>query len=255
MENRTIKYTDETALWSNMARAGTWMVPGANTRLVPTGKGKRIVLLHIGGEQGFFPEMKALFYDDGKNSDYYSTVTGELFERWGEKLLEYLEEKNMKNTVIIMDSAQCHSRIADGIPKSNQRKEVYLQYLRSINIKVDVTMPRNILWEMVKTYRPKFPYTFDQKAAEKGHQVLRTPPYHPELQPIELIWKQLKDYVFQNRAPGNFTFTHLKDLVERAIQNITPENWKKCVQHVKKIEEQYFNQENLKKLEPFTLSH
>jgi hypothetical protein len=35
-------------------------------------------------------------------------------------------------------------------------------------------------------------YAIDEIAAENGHKIIRTPPYHPELQPIETCWEWLK---------------------------------------------------------------
>lgn len=35
----------------------------------------------------------------------------------------------------------------------------------------------------------------DEIAAEHGHEILRTPPYHPELQPIETCWGVVKNQV------------------------------------------------------------
>ncbi len=48
----------------------------------------------------------------------------------------------------------------------------------------------------------------DVIAKKYGHQVLRTPPYHPELQPIEKCWGIIKNEVARN---SNFTMENLKD--------------------------------------------
>ena len=67
---------------------------------------------------------------------------------------------------------------------------------------------------------------------EHGHTSLRLPPYHPQLNPIELIWAEIKKTI----ALVNTTFKikdvkmHKKD----AIVNIEHEYWKKCENHVKK---------------------
>ncbi|KAJ8909809.1 hypothetical protein NQ315_015302 [Exocentrus adspersus] len=52
--------------------------------------------------------------------------------------------------------------------------------------------------------------------------VLRLPPYHCELNPIEMIWAQI---------------TNVKPLLIDALNKITEVNWKKCVDHVIKEEE------------------
>jgi transposase len=58
----------------------------------------------------------------------------------------------------------------------------------------------------------------DQLLAEKGHTVLRLPPYHPDLNPIELIWANVKQWV----AGKNTTFK-IKD-VEQLCRQIR-RNW------------------------------
>ena len=66
--------------------------------------------------------------------------------------------------------------------------------------------------------------------------------YHCELNPIEMIWAQLKSYVRKRN-----TTSKIKDverLVLEAIDSITPEAWAKCVEHVKK-QEIYFWEKDL----------
>ena len=56
----------------------------------------------------------------------------------------------------------------------------------------------------------------DEIACEHGHEVIRTPPYHPELQPIEICWGVLKnevarhcDFTLKNALDiGSFTYFH-----------------------------------------------
>ncbi len=44
------------------------------------------------------------------------------------------------------------------------------------------------LIEVLVKIAPEPVYAVDEIAAAQGHKVLRTPPYHPELQPIETCW-------------------------------------------------------------------
>ncbi|KAK3926632.1 Protein FAM243A [Frankliniella fusca] len=72
-------------------------------------------------------------------------------------------------------------------------------------------------------------YVVDELAKELGHTVLRLPPYHRELNPIELIWGSLKGCVALNNT--KFTMPAVEKLIHRAFESITPELWKSCVQH------------------------
>nr|CAH7743014.1 unnamed protein product [Callosobruchus chinensis] len=60
-------------------------------------------------------------------------------------------------------------------------------------------------------------------AREKGFTVLRMPPYHCELNPIELVWAQVKNEVAQE-----------------AIGAVSADNWQKCVSHLKAEEEKFW---------------
>ena len=44
-------------------------------------------------------------------------------------------------------------------------------------------------------------------ARQHGHEVIRTPPYHPELHPIEMCWGILKNAVARH---GDCTLDNLK---------------------------------------------
>jgi transposase len=49
------------------------------------------------------------------------------------------------------------------------------------------------LYELIKLNKPKQKcYVIAQILAEEGHTVLRRPPYHPDINPIELIWADVK---------------------------------------------------------------
>ena len=78
----------------------------------------------------------------------------------------------------------------------------------------------------------------DEMAKEQGKVVLRLPPYHCELNPIELIWAQVKDYVARNNTTFNIKDVN-RHLVE-AVQSITSEQWQKCIKHVIEKEEPRF---------------
>lgn len=74
-------------------------------------------------------------------------------------------------------------------------------------------------------------------------EVLRLPPYHCELNPIELIWSQVKGTVARNNS--SYKMAALKPLLEVALQNVTAENWRKCIEHVMKEEERMWELDNV----------
>lgn len=50
------------------------------------------------------------------------------------------------------------------------------------------------------------------------------PPYHAELNPIELVWADVKEYIRSRNTV--FKLESLKNLLEEAINHITSEVWK-----------------------------
>lgn len=62
----------------------------------------------------------------------------------------------------------------------------------------------------------------------KGVQVLFLPSYSPELNPIEMIWAQMKNFLKKNTAK---TQESLYQMISQAILNITPSNAYHCFQH------------------------
>ena len=69
------------------------------------------------------------------------------------------------------------------------------EWLRKENISFDSTMLRPQLLQLVRMHKKAPEYAIDNLIKYYGHEVLRLPPYHPDFNPIELIWSQLKSTV------------------------------------------------------------
>lgn len=71
---------------------------GVTTRLNNhLGKGKRLIVLHIGSEDGFV-ENERLLFKSKKSRDYHEEMNGEMFTDWMKNILPVLEP----NSVIAM---------------------------------------------------------------------------------------------------------------------------------------------------------
>lgn len=84
-------------------------------------------------------------------------------------------------------------------------------------------------------------YILDKVLKENGHQCLRLPAYHAELNPIELIWAKLKGDI----ARRNLTFKlrDVEQLVVEAFLSISEGYWQSCCEHVKAVERGYWERE------------
>jgi hypothetical protein len=76
--------------------------------------------------------------------------------------------------------------------------------------------------------------------AQHGHSVLRLPPCHPELNPIE---KGVKNYVASHNV--TFKFSDMRKLAEQKFQTIGEEEWKTVCQHDENVEDDYLEREIL----------
>jgi transposase len=115
-------------------------------------------------------------------------------------------------------------------PNFSQKKAVLQNYLTPHNIPFSATDTKKVLYEKIKQKTDKI-------ANLHGHEVLRTPVRHCELNPIELIWAQVKGFVAKNNT--TFRLKDAKELTYAAFGKITKDVWTKAEEHVVKIEKEY----------------
>ena len=136
-----------------------------------------------------------------------------------------------------MDNASYHSCKSEKCPNSSTRKADIQAWLTKHNIPFDKKLLRPELLALAKANKPEPQYIIDDIAKEKGHIILRLQPYHPDLNPIELVWAQLKKMV----SSRNFN-NKLKDVLEitkAAFTEISVQNWENMGKHVINLEEEY----------------
>ncbi|XP_033222799.1 uncharacterized protein LOC117176656 [Belonocnema kinseyi] len=81
----------------------------------PTGKGKRLIILHIGSEKGFVPGGLLCFESKKHSADYRDEMNGVIFREWFNEILPRLDD----NYVIVIDDASYHSVKAERVPNSS----------------------------------------------------------------------------------------------------------------------------------------
>jgi hypothetical protein len=72
------------------------------------------------------------------------------------------------------------------------------------------------------------------QANKAGHVVARLPPYHCILNPIELVWSQVKGYIARHNK--TFKLRDMFGLVSSALLQIMSQRWQAAIDHV--IEEE-----------------
>lgn len=216
----------------------------------PTERGPRFVITHAGGEKGFVNGAKMVFLAKKGAADYHDEMDGTRFEQWfEEQLLPNLEA----GTVIVMDNASYHSQKLEKIPNSKTKKGDIKTWLRQKNINyAEDSLKKELLDQVASVKHLYSAYKIDEKAKSLGFTVLRLPPYHCELNPIELVWSQVK----RNVAMHNTRFKKelMQPLIDNAFDAVTTEHWKNYCRHVELIEENMWEADDLQDdIEPFII--
>lgn len=237
-EKRKIYYLDETWVNAGHTKNKVWVdvdvqsskdafMKGLSTGLKnPSGKGKRLIVVHIGSDTGFL--QGGLWVFESKSSgDYHQEMTGNAFQEWFTNILTLIEP----GSVIVMDNAPYHSVRQEKIPNQSTRKNEIIQWLESKSVSCDSSMLKIELLMKVKAIKSKYNlFKVDEIAKRCNCTVLRLPPYHCNLNPIELVWAQVKGFVASNNK--TFKLSEVRNLLEEGIRMVTPDNWKKCIEHV-----------------------
>ena len=207
---------------------------------IPPGKGKRLIVLHAGSEEGFIRDMDLVF-EGKKGGDYHQEMNSTVFLEWFERLCTSLPEPSC----IVLDNASYHNSRTEATtsPSSATIKAQMIKWLQDRNITHEPYMTKPELYEIIKRNKPEIIYKTDEIAWQWGHTVLRTPVRQCELNPIERVWAQVKHYVAKNNT--TFRMSDVKKLVIEALQSVTPEKRKKCCDHVIGIENYYEKSERI----------
>lgn len=246
--NVDIFYLDESYINAHHTCEKEWQsADGRHQRIIPSGKGKRVVIAHCGGyNTGLLENAGLMFESKSKddNGDYHKDMDGTVFHNW---IRNSVVPVLPKNSCVVMDNASYHNVInpEDKVPTKSTNKGPMKAWLDKYNIDHTAAKTKQDLLQLVNASEQSKVDCFriDKYLEERGHVPLRLPPYHPQLNPIELIWAEMKKKV----AEENTTFK-LKDVkrhTTEALANISKTYWQKCEDHVKRIEKSYWENDGL----------
>ncbi|KAF0710418.1 hypothetical protein AaE_012530 [Aphanomyces astaci] len=88
---------------------------------------------------------------------------------------------------------------------------------------------KSILWEKLSAYIEKHiqPQVV-QMAIDKDHRVVFSPPYHSDLQPIELVWANVKGHVGRRYTDGTGR-ADVKERLEEAFEVLKASTIQGCI--------------------------
>ena len=192
-------YIDETWIETGYTAKFCWQSKEEPGVYESISKGERLVIVHAGGKKGFVPNALEVLNAKSNKGDYHNEMNGGMFLKWyTEKLLANLNEKS----VIIMDNASYHSVQSEKKPTSSSRKADIQQWLCDHNVQFENDMLRPQLLALAKAHKPPPKYVIDNLTKERGHEILRLPPYHPDLNPIELSGHMQSELLLLETTPA-----------------------------------------------------
>jgi transposase len=201
----------------------------------PTGKGERLIILNAITQSGWVSNAKLVFKSTKKTGDYHGQMNWDLFKRW---FTEMLLPNIPKHSLIIMDNASYHNILSEHSPptaKSSKKKIREWLEQNKVYCREDCLKPELI--EILTKLAPEPVYAIDEIAADQGHKVLRTPPYHPELQPIEICWGVVKNHIARH---CDFTMKNLIKQLDSGFDQVSAKTCTKIIKKIRDIESDFW---------------
>lgn len=268
-EGRPFVFMDESWLNKNMVPSRCWTDGTTEFEAeVPPGKGARWILIGAGTKDGWIKESIKMWKGTVKSEDYHTEMNGDVFEDWMKK---HLLPNVPVNACTVVDRASYHMMLTDDcLPASATMNRTALaewlvahgakdeddgsvltedDLLRTprleVNLKGEVYSSTG--WSKAELLRraadlkPAPKYRVHEWVAEFNAEnntdikLLILPVAHPILNPIELLWGDVKCFVRKNNACYNMEA--IRRLAQDRMASGQQELWKKSFEHTVKYAE------------------
>ena len=235
-------YLDESYINVNHSFDSTWYFtddgPWVNK---PSGKGVRLIIVNAVTKDGWVPNAKLVFQAKQSTGDYHGQMDYKNFSKWFQ---EQLLPNIPKNSLIFMDNAKYHNLyVEDAFPTPQSLKVELQKWLKSYHpSEYDDDMLKPELYKKCRALCPKPKYILDTIAKNAGHTIIRTPQYHPELQPIEICWGVVKNYCAKK---CDYTISTLKIHLDDGFKQVTSVTLKEILQKVRDEEDRYWDEDEI----------
>jgi len=188
--------------------------------------------------------------EDGQDdSDYHNTMTGAKFIAWVRNRLlpTFVEMYPGKKMILVLDNASYHkprdeswisaSKAMNKHELAHQLLDLGVERLTTIGDRPRI-VPSHLFEASIGAggpskddliaatqlwldQHPDYNRTVvEQLFDDAGHSLVYTPPFCPEVQPIELLWAKVKRYV-ADRATHNRSVTEAREQTEEGFEQIT----------------------------------
>ena len=244
-------YVDESFVRDFKEKRNFWMRGGNKTRSVPISSiYNQIAIVGALASDGWVGVDYSILQSTlvNSNSNYQFSYGGILYfktlnpdrsdphtcftrESFGSYFREHLLPSLNDSSVIIMDRAAYHTPLADtqfNIKKA--RKSELIEFLICRGVNIIPHSSSKSLRILAEKITPEGKSYLEVEAEREGHKLLYTPPYHPELNPIELAWSMVKRPISDTDNPSaNYI---CEDILPRSFGLVTPHIAAKLFAHV-----------------------
>lgn len=240
VDKRPVVFLDETYIHPTYHANKCWQSDEEQGVLVSDSVGSRWIIGHAGSENGFVENALLIFKSQSKSSDYHDDMNTTNFLKWmTEKVVPNLPE----NCLVVMDNAPYHCTQINKAPTMASLKSQMQEWLRKKGIYFEETWIKPVLYNLIKKYKEPPVYAIDELLKEHNHEVIKLPPYHCVLNPIEKIWGLVKRRVAEKNVAQDSK--EIVTLTEAAFASITADDWKAQCKHVEHVEDEYFKNDGL----------
>ncbi len=234
-------YLDESYVNVNHSSERTWYFAEEGPWVQkPSGKGLRLILVHAITADGWVEGAKLVFQAKKRTGDYHGQMNFENFHKW---FVECLLPRIPACSLIMMDNAPYHNVYVEGMfyPSTSTKKAELKGWLQQNYPGIyEESMLKPELMQLCRERCPKPDYELDRIAQEEGHRILRTPQYHPELQPIETCWGVVKNHC---ATKCDYTIHGLREHLENGFEKVTPVTCQAAIADVRSEEDRYWQED------------
>lgn len=188
-------------------------------------KDDNVVIIYAASETGCVPNALLVFRS--------FAMTYENYEKW---LRSQLIPNLPENSVVVVNNASYHNKQHESSPSSNSKKSVLQQWLTERQIPFTSDMYKPQLYQLIRMNEDK-KFTIDLIMAEHNHTVIRLPPTHPDLNPIEIMWTTIMENV--NNTKGQVYVSMISSLIMQKVNEIGEEEWQNVCAKVISNEKEY----------------
>jgi transposase len=181
--------------------------------------------------------------------DYHKVFNGDNFLKWFEEQL--LPNLGDCPCVIMMDNVAYHLVYSKTVPRlSKMKKAELIEFLQSKGLPIanEDGRPLTVLLlrAKVKEYVEKYEVSAVIELVKKGnHKILFTPPYHSDLQLIELVWALVKGNVarlYSNGRTMDQLEKQLKDEFEALTKEEGPERIGAMIENTARLTKKFWDE-------------